>query len=625
MASKKPTIQELKDSYEISRTVFGNSIEEANEVYDMFTNRQFTDAQLAALQLRGQPAETFNIIALFSRAINGFLDKVANDIQVKPRTYRSENVAHVVNDGVRYITERNSFDSVKKKFQLDGMLSGLMVTYTDVKDTGKTDDYGRPIYDITIEHIPSWQMAIDPMAKKDDYSDAKNTSRFRWLSEEDIEDLFGSRAVEKLQAYYNFLERDESEFEKEYGDRFTGKYKVHNNYLVVHTITKKKGKIWSTMWADEVILSQKEITFKEVANPYTITKMNDISPVTEYYGIFREVVESQKAINQALVQIQLLVNTSRAFVEDGAVEDNETFKEEFSRVNSVISVKYLTGIRLEDMSKDVLQQYTIIDKAFQRIQQVLGVNDSFLGQAYASDSGRKVQIQQNSSVGMLQYVTAKVQKHIELVGKDLVNLMKQYKTATEILRVTDPVTGDRYVMMNQPLTQPTGQVDPNTGIPIEEPIYVEAIDPENNDLMYDKHGNLVMVPLNDPDSGISYSDVDIIVESVSYNNAEEKNQLLLETVVNGPAGQFLMQTNPAGYSTMLGMTAKESGAKYGAAIGDIFMSTARGISNGELDPSIAIFNGNGGMMGGALGGANGQPTANAGQIPKPGREGGPKQ
>jgi hypothetical protein len=381
------------------------------------------------------------------------------------------------------------------------------------------------------------------------------------------------------------------------------------------------------MWADDVILSQKEITYKKVSNPYTITKMNELSHIFEYYGIFREVTESQKAINQALIQIQLLVNTSRAIVEEDAVEDTETFKEEFSRVNSVITVKYLAGIKVENMSQDVLQQYGIIDKAFQRIQQVLGVNDSFLGQAYASDSGRKVQIQQNSSVGMLQYVTSKVQKHIELIGKDVVNLMKQYMTATQILRVTDNVTGDRYVMLNEPLTQSTGFVNPQTGIPEEEPVYVEAINPENGELLYDEHGNLLMVPLNDPDSGIEYSDVDIIVESVSYNNSEEKNQLLIENIVNGPAGQFLMQTNPAGYATMLGMASKESGAKYGGAIGDIFMSTAKGISGGQMDPSIAIFNGNPGMMGGALGGANGgngQATAMQGQIPKPGREGGPK-
>lgn len=619
----KPTIKSLKDSYEISRSILQPSTLEAQEAYNMFTNRQYTDSQLALLGKRGQPKETFNIVALFTRSIAGFLDKVANDIQVKPRTQQSENIAYVVNDGVQYITERNSFDSIKKKFQLDGMLSGLMVTYTDVVDTGKKDDYGRPIYDINIEHVPSWQMAIDPTAKKDDYSDAVDTHRFRWMSEEAITELFGKRKVDKLQAYYNFTDDDKAEFEKEYGERMVGKYKVHDYYLVMHTIAKRKGKTYSCQWADEVMLSCKEVTYKEVSNPYTITKMNDLTERVEFYGIFREVIESQKAINQALVQIQMLVNTSRAFVEKNAVEDLETFKEEFNRVNSVISVKYLNGIKVENMSQDVLSQYTIIDKAFERIQQVLGVNDSFLGQAYASDSGRKVQIQQNSSVGMLQYVTSKVQKHIALVGEDIVYLMKQYMTATQILRVGDKITGDRYVMMNQPMTMPNGQVDPTTGQPIEEVVMVEDIDPETGELVYDQFGNLVMVPLNDPDSGIEYSDVDIIVESVSHNNAEEKNQLLIENVVNGPAGQFLMQTNPAGYATMLGLSSKESGAKYGSAIGEIFMQTAKMISGGQIDPMLAMLQGNGAAMGGQLGGANGgNATAPQGQIPKVGREGG---
>ena len=621
----KPTIESLKDSYEISRSVFEPSNREAMEVYQMYTNRQYTDDQLAVLQDRGQPTETFNIVTLFSRAITGFLDKVANDIQVKPRTFQSENIAFVVNDGVKYITERNSFDRIKKKFQLDGMLSGLMITYTNVVDTGRKDQFGRPIYDITIEHVPSWQVAVCPMSKKDDYSDATDTHRFQWMSEEAIKDLFGTQKLNKLQAYYNFLDDGNAEFEKEYGEQFVGKYKVYDNYLVVHTIAKRKGKTYSVQWCDGVMLSSEEITYKEVANPYQITRMNENTDIVEHYGIFREVTESQKAINQALLQIQLLVNTSRAFVEEGAVEDAETFKAEFTRVNSVINVKYLDGVKVENMSQDILAQYGIIDKGFQRIQQVLGVNDSFLGQAYASDSGRKVQIQQNSSVGMLQYVTSKVQAHIELVGKDIVNLMKQYMTAEQVLRVSDKVTGDRYVAMNQPMMQPTGQVDPMTGEPQQAPVMVVDYDPATGEILYDEFGNVIMVPLNSPETGIEYSDVDIIVESVSYNNAEEKNQLMIENIVNGPAGQFLMQSNPAGYATMLGLATRESGAKYGAAISDIFTNTAMQISGGQIDPSLAMLQGNGGMLGGALGGANGgngQATAKQGQIPQAGNPGG---
>lgn len=607
----KPTIQNIKDSYEISRSLFEQCELEAEEVRMLYTNRQFTDAQLSALGLRGQPAETFNVITLFSRSIMGFLDTVANDIQVKPRTLESESVAYLVNDGVRYITEYNSFLQVKKKAQLDGMLSGLMCIYSDAVDTGKRDNFGRPIYKIVIEHIPSWQIAIDPLSSKDDFSDARFIHRFKWLSEEEIDATYGTKKRKKLQEYYNYLDDNRSEFEKEYGTRFNGKYKVHDNYLITHSIIRDKNKVWSIHWCDEVELSRKEVTHKKVGFPYRVVKMNDSTDRQEYYGIFREVTESQKAINQALIQIQLLVNTSRAFVEEGAVEDDDTFKEEFNRINSVISVKYLAGIKVENVSQDVLQQYAIIDKAFSRIQQVLGVNDSFLGQAYASDSGRKVQIQQNSSAGMLQYVTSKVQYLIQKVGEDIVGLMQQYLTASQVLRVSDKVTGDRYIAINQPL------INPNTGQPITEPL----TDPADESIVYDEYGNIIVVPIDDPDTSIQFSEVDVIVESVNFNNAQEKNQMLIENIVNGAGGQFLMQTNPAGYATLLGLATKEYGAKYSSIIGDIFFNTAQMISQGQVDPTLAMLQGSGNN------GSNNGMASNTGggQLIKPNREGGTPQ
>ena len=621
----KVTIENLKDQYEISRSLFEPSEIEAIEVRDMFTNRQFTDAQIAELGLRGQPAETFNIVALFTRAMTGFLDTVANDVQVKARTMQSEVVSHIVNDGVQYIMERNNFDRIKKKMQLDGMLSGLMCVYHNVVETGETDQYGRPIYDIQIEHIPSWQVFYDPLSKKEDKSDARWQGRFMWMSEEEVIATFGKKKFKKLEDYYNYLDDTKAEFETQYRERFTGKYKIHDNYLITHTVMKDGDKTWSVMWADETILSKKEITYKKVRFPYRIVNMNDNTDRTEHYGIFREVVESQKAINQALIQIQMLVNTSRAFIEGNAVEDSETFKEEFNRINSVITVKYLEGIKIEDMSKDVLQQYAIIDKAFSRIQQVLGVNDSFLGQAYASDSGRKVQIQKNQSVGMLQYVTTKVQHAIQMIGEDVTGLMQQYMTASQVIRVSDKITGDRYISMNQPLTQPTGQMDPQTGMPQMAPVMVPSEDPASGDLVYDATGALVMEPLDDPDTSIKFSDVEVKVESVSYNDSDERNQLLMETMVNGPAGQFLQAADPAGYATIVGLTVKDFGAKYSGAIADVFMETAMKIGQGQLTPALQQIMSGTGNNPAAMGqlGGSGQATASSGQIPKPGREGGP--
>jgi hypothetical protein len=365
--------------------------------------------------------------------------------------------------------------------------------------------------------------------------------------------------------------------------------------------------------------------------------MNDQLDMDEFYGPFREVIESQKAINQALIQIQLLINTSKAFVEDGAVEDLDKFKEAFSRVNSIVEVSDLAGVKVEDMSRDILNQYAAIDKALERIKLVLGVNDSFLGNAYASDSGRKVQIQANHSAGMLSYLTSKVEIFMHRVGRQLVGLSKQFISAEQVIRASDHFVGERYFKINEPVMEPV--IDPHTGMPIVDPrsgqmamqpVMEPLIDPDTGDFVIDEvTGAIALAPLGDPSSTLSYADVDIKVESVSEANTEERDQLLMETVINGPLGQALLQMNPAGYMMASSLALRNYGAKYSNVLSDIFKQTALMVSNGQLDPSLAMAGGNmqaimGGAMGGSTGNSQNSPQSPTMRIPTGDNVGGPK-
>jgi hypothetical protein len=336
-----------------------------------------------------------------------------------------------------------------------------------------------------------------------------------------------------------------------------------------------------------------------------------------------------------LIQIQLLINTSKAFVEDGAVEDIDKFKESFSRVNSVVEVQELSGVKVEDMSRDILNQYNAIDKALQRIQLVLGVNDSFLGNAFASDSGRKVQIQANHSAGMLSYITGKVEVLMHRIGTQTVHLAKQFVSAEQIIRTTDHFIGERYFKINEPVQEPVigedGQpVVDEAGQLVTQPVMEPVVDPSTGDFVINEQtGAIALAPLGDPSSTLSYADVDIKVESIAQDNTAEKDQLMLETVVNGPMGQALLQMNPAGYMMASSLSLRNYGAKYSNVLSDIFKQTSMLVSQGNLDPSLAMAGGNmQAIMGGAMGGSNGNPqngpSSQQLQIPTGQDQGGPR-
>lgn len=571
----KIDIETLKDSFQLGHDSFEESRKEALKVMDLYHNRHYTDAQLAILNTRGQPAETFNVIKMFGRMLLGYYSTVINTIKVNPAQFDDIQTAAILHDLVNQTFRVNNFVSEGDKIKLDCILTGLMCSYVNVSKTGETDEFGRPKYKIEINHIPAMEIVMDPMSRLDDYSDARYIHRFKWMAKEQVIKQFGKEKTAKLQEYDNHVNIDEAEFEYTYNVRFQGRYRQYENYLVVHTIiTDDKDKTWSIFWSGDYILSKKEITYKEVKNPYRVQKLNTSNKV-EHYGIFREVIETQNAMNQALIKIQTMVNTQKAFVETTAVDNIANFTNQFNRVNAVIPVKNLAGIKIENLTREVLDQYTIIDKALDRIQRVLGINDSFLGMAYASDSGTKVKLQQNASVVALRYVTSKVESFYRLLGWDIMNLIKQYYTAHDVLRIADTYEGQKWLEINQPLMIPTGNINPQTGQPEMRPVYEEVLDPETQEPIVSEDGSIVMAPIPTRGTEIAFTKADIEVDTVAYNDEDERNQVMIEQFLNGPIGNMLSQINPVGYFKASELSIRNIKSKYSMEIGAILNETAQ--------------------------------------------------
>lgn len=568
-------IKTLQDTFKIGYEAFYDSREEAKEIVNMFHNRQYTEGQLAVLANRGQPAETFNVVKMFGRLILGYYSSVLNTIVAQPVQEDDVITAAVINDMIDYTLRENNFENEAEKIKLDGLLTGLMVAYLVVVPTGEKDQFGRPQYKIEIQHVPAEEIVLDPMSRKDDYSDGRFLHRFKWLDKSTCIRLFGKTKVEELESLNNHLNIPEADFSYLYNQDFTGKYKSFDNYLIVHTtITDDKGVVWSIMWSGDIELSRKKISYKGVKSNYRVQKVQS-SNIPEYYGIFKDVKETQKAINQALLKIQLMVNTQKAFVEDGAVENIATFTDQFNRVNAVIPVISLNGIKIENLTREVLDQYTIIDKALDRIQRVLSINDSFLGMAYASDSGNKVKLQQNQSIIALSYFTNRVKQFYRLLGWDIMNLFKQYYTSQQVFRIADNYEGQKWIEINKPLQVPTGRVNPQTGQPEMRMVFEEVVDPENGKPLIDEDGFRIVAPIPTRESEIQFTQADIEVTSVAYNDETEKNQLMLDSVLNGGVGQMLSTIYPVGYFRAAALSVKNIKAKFSPEISDIINEAAQ--------------------------------------------------
>ena len=576
----KAEVQDLKDSFKVGYEAFWNSREEAQRAWNYYHNRQYTNEQLAILDNRGQPKETFNVVKMFSRMLVGYYSTIVNNIVAVPTQYSDIDIAALMQDVINFEFTRNRFDIHGDQIKLGGLVSGLMCCYVSVKDSGRRDQFRRPIYRLDMAHVPDYELVLDPMSTRDDYSDARFLHRFRWFSKDAMLKAFGKAAVEKLAPYNNFTEAEEADYEFKYDTYFTGQFRTDDAYLVVHSVIEdEQGKRWSIVWHDDTILQKEEITYRETRWPYRVQKLHS-SDRTEYYGIFREVLDAQDAINQAIVKIQQMVNTEKVYVQEGAVENIDNFAMAVNRVNAVIPVLDLGGIKVEKLTTDVQQQYIIIDKALDRIQRVLGVNDSFLGMAYASDSGRKVKLQQSATIMSLRYVTARIESFYASLGKDMAGLIKQYYTATQVLRIADEVVGERWVAVNQPMMEATGEMDAR-GQPVMAPILLEKLNPASGEPEVDDEGNIILAPVSEPGTDINYAEVDITIEAAAYNDEDERNQLLIETMMSGQMGQMLAQVNPTGFFKVASLVTRVTKTRYSPEISRVFEETAKMLSQNQ--------------------------------------------
>jgi len=598
----KIDIETLKDTFKIGYETFVDSRMEALEILNLYHNRQYTSDQLVTLENRGQPPETFNIIKLYSRMLTGYYSTIINTINIQPVQQSDITKATLVNDTIDYIFRDNGMTAEGDKIKLDGMLSGLMVAYIDAQEQEETDEFGRHLYKVKINHVPSEEIVLDPMSTEDDYSDARFLHRFKWVSQDEAVRLYGQKKVDKLDSYSNHLDIQEAEFATIYNNEFSGYYKVFDNYLIVQTAIKDDdGKTWMIHWSGDEILFKKELTYKEVKFPYRVEKLHT-SNKAEYYGIFREILNTQHSINQALIKIQLMVNTEKVLYESNSVDNVEEFTEQINRVNSVIKVNYLSGIKFENLTKDIIDQYTIIDKALDRVQRVLGINDSFLGMAYASDSGRKVQLQQNQAAMSLRYVSSRFENFYKLLGWDIANLVKQYYTAHQVIRVSDEYAGNRWLELNQPQQIWDGYTYGPDGMPQLYTPMEEVLDPANGEVKTDEDGAILMAPATSPATNIAFSNIDIEITASSYNDDDEQAQALIDNTLNGTVGGLLSQVNPAGFFKMAGLSIRNTKVKGSEEMFAILNNTSM-MLNPQQQQAMQQ-----GQLQGQVGGQSGNPS-----------------
>ena len=124
---------------------------------------------------------------------------------------------------------------------------------------------------------------------------------------------------------------------------------------------------WSIYYCHGQELERKEITYSGVKFPYQIYKLHNEDVCHEFYGIFRDAIGHQNAINNAQVAMHKMINMQKKLIGDEGLGENniDDFNTEMSSpsatavmVGKVEQIKDAVPIGAAQEQLSIIQYHT---------------------------------------------------------------------------------------------------------------------------------------------------------------------------------------------------------------------------------------------------------------------------
>ena len=487
-------------------------IDMAKKCDQFYQGDQWHEADIAMLDAEGRPALTINTILPTINTVLGEQSTRRADVQFKPRRGGDAEVANTLTKLFMQIGDNNKIDWVEQQVFSDGLIMDGR-GYFDVRMDFSDHVEG----EVRITAKDPLDILLDPDAKDYDPSTWNEVFETKWMTLDEIEELYGKRKAEQLRFIAengNSYGKDSVEYqETRFGDEdnlFNAPSPVsedmYRNVKALRVIERQCRKIgrhdcfvdpvtgdqrpvpesWSSSkakkLAKEAGLEIYNKVKKRVRWTVTCDKVvlhDDWSPYDDFtivpyfayfrrgrpFGMVRNLLSPQEQLNKIASQELHIVNTtanSGWMVESGslvgmAVDDLEEHGAETGLV-----VEYNRGSSPPEKIQPN-QIPTGLDrisqKAASNIKTISGINDSMLGTDSAEVSGVAIQAKQNRGVMMIQVPLDNLRKTRQYLAEKVLKLVQQFYTEERIVLVTDeadPLKPREPVVINE-LT-PEGEI-----------------------------------------------------------------------------------------------------------------------------------------------------------------------
>lgn len=472
MRSKQDTAthQLMVDRFEEWDDATLDAREEAERDADYRDGKQWTDAELAALAERNQPAIVVNRIAKKINYLRG--DEIANraDPKALPRTMMHDDDVMAATDAIRYVCDQQDFDRVSSAIWDDILVyghGGCVVETADEEVGGQgmaaMMDGTTTRQTTVIRYVPWDRQWFDPHSREADYSDAAYLGVNLWMDQADAVESYGERA-DVADDYEQHLQAKDLDGNSSttYDDKPNRWVDGKRKRVRIVEAYYRKGDDWWTCH-----FTQSGFVVPPKPTGYLDEQGHHICPLImasafvdrqcNRYGLVRGMIGPQDEINKRRSKLLHQLSVRQLWLEEGAVSDVQRARREAAKPDGVVTVEpnALAGgrVRIESNADMASGQASLLAEAKGEIDSIGPDNSAALG--VGSSSGRELQIRQNIGSRELASVTDNHRRLKRTVYEHIWLCIRQFWNDERWLRVTDDSksNGFRFVGLNRTMTK----------------------------------------------------------------------------------------------------------------------------------------------------------------------------
>jgi len=464
---------------------------------DFYDHIQYTEEDLAILAERGQAPLVFNLIQTSVNWVLGSQRRSAMDYRILAKDKDGIQAAERKSQLLKHVDDCNHFVDATSEAFSSSVKAGLGWFETG---EGALDDNAR-----VMMRAENWRsMLWDSTAVRYDLEDARYLMRVKWLDMDIAMSMWPHRQAQidlsaAMAGSGNFLtddlgdnpmdQQEEEHFQSAYGGTRNDLSESRDRVRVIECWFKKPiadvesikggqfdGEIfdpWSpghvreindnlafiskrtrqvmhcAIFTDNGLLDIRRSPYRHNRYPFTpvwgYRRARDGMP----YGIIRGMRDIQRDLNRRAAKALHHLSTTRVTVEEGAVKDVETLRNEAARPDAVI--EYAAGKRPPDISadNDIAQAHVdMMSKDAQMLQSISGVTDENMGRKTNAASGKAILARQDQGALTTSLFFDNLRRSRLMHGeKSLVNI-EQYYTNRADFRITDTRGNPDYIAVN---------------------------------------------------------------------------------------------------------------------------------------------------------------------------------